>query len=287
MPKLVEDLTGKRFGRWTVSERAPDKIYSGRIVDMWHCICDCGAEKDIQGRCLRGGHTHSCGCYRSDWAKMNNKQRDISGETIGHIKVLSKNKETINGDGQVRFLWNCVCTICGEKYVVEHDKLVRGAYKICNCYNHRFPRSRFKALYPRLYSIYQNMRERCNNEKNPNYRNYGARGISICDDWLCSFDVFAEWSIGNGYDDSLSIDRIDVNDNYCPENCRWANNETQANNKRNNVYIYVDSEKMTISQASRKYGITVSTISKRLLSGWDTDKAIHTPTKARNRKEQL
>lgn len=115
----------------------------------------------------------------------------------------------------------------------------------------------------RLRNIWRGMKRRCNNPKEPCYSHYGARGITVCDDWLHNFGAFAEWSLANGYSDNLTIDRIDNNGNYCPENCRWITHDEQQRNRTNNVRIEHDGESKTISEWSRLLGISDKTLYKR------------------------
>lgn len=104
---------------------------------------------------------------------------------------------------------------------------------------------------------------RCEYEKHPHYHSYGGRGISVCDEWH-DYYLFKEWALKNGYSDEFSIDRIDVNSGYCPENCRFVTWDVQASNKRNNHFVEHLEEKLTISQFSRKYNIPKSTVRWRL-----------------------
>lgn len=108
------------------------------------------------------------------------------------------------------------------------------------------------------------MKNRCYNKKLKEYKNYGGRGIKICDEWKNDFLVFYKWSIENGYSDNLTIDRIDVNGNYEPSNCRWATIEMQANNKTNNHFITYNNQTLTINQWARKLNIPRETIKTRL-----------------------
>ena len=114
----------------------------------------------------------------------------------------------------------------------------------------------------RLYSIWRSMRQRCNSPKHKDYKHYGARGITICKEWD-SFPAFSDWATANGYSDNLSIDRIDVNGNYCPENCRWADNSTQSKNRRC-TQISFNGETHTIEEWSEIIGVSNSGIRYRI-----------------------
>lgn len=117
----------------------------------------------------------------------------------------------------------------------------------------------------RIYNIYRNMLSRCNNSDAKDYQRYGGRGIKICSEWENSYDCFYEWAMNNGYQDDLTIDRIDVNGDYEPNNCRWVDRKTQARNRRNNVII----EGKTIAEIAEERGLNSSTLYRRHESGID------------------
>ncbi len=120
----------------------------------------------------------------------------------------------------------------------------------------------------RLHRIWYSMRDRCNREKHSAYSNYGGRGIKVCKEWD-KYEAFRDWALTNGYSDSLTIDRIDVNGNYEPSNCRWATMKEQCANKRRNHFVTVNGEKMIVIECSRRYGIPKSTILAREKRGAD------------------
>lgn len=130
--------------------------------------------------------------------------------------------------------------------------------------------------YTKLYYIWSNMKDRCLNKNCKNYPSYGERGIKICENWLC-FEDFYEWSITNGYKEGLSIDRIDNDGDYCPENCRWTTMKQQCYNRRSNHYIEYNGKTQTITQWAEEYGLTEQVLSSRLRKGWDMDKALIEP----------
>lgn len=125
----------------------------------------------------------------------------------------------------------------------------------------------------RVYGIWEHIIQRCENPNDRNYKNYGGRGIQVCNEWHNSRS-FISWAYENGYDNSLSIDRIDVDGNYCPENCRWADLYTQRNNTKRNHIINVFGEALTLRQAADKYGMNYDTLKTRINRGVSPNVAV-------------
>ena len=124
------------------------------------------------------------------------------------------------------------------------------------------------------------MKERCDNPKVRNFKNYGGRGISVCEEWK-SFERFAEWALSNGYNDNLTIERIDNSKGYSPKNCRWITSFEQASNKRSNHLYTINGRTDTITNWARFYGIKPTTVFCRLYKGWSEYDALTTPLKAK------
>lgn len=129
----------------------------------------------------------------------------------------------------------------------------------------------------RLNNIYHSMKNRCNNPNNYKYKNYGARGIKVCDEWSQDFANFYNWAINNGYNDTLTIDRINVNGDYEPKNCQWITLREQFYNKTDNVYYIVDGERKCLSQLCKEYSMPYQTVRKRLDRGKNIEYALKTP----------
>ena len=133
----------------------------------------------------------------------------------------------------------------------------------------------------RLYRIYHSMKARCYNKNEPRYKDYGGRGISICDEWLESFDIFADWALENGYSDNLTIDRIDVNGNYEPNNCRWITLREQTMNKRTTVWVVYRGERVKLKELCDSKGLNYNTIHHRIKRGcFQADDIIDVPIKS-------
>lgn len=133
----------------------------------------------------------------------------------------------------------------------------------------------------RLYRIYNHMKSRCYNPNSTQYKWYGERGITICDEWLRSYDLFEKWAFTHGYRDDLTIDRIDVNKGYSPDNCRWVSKKEQSNNKRNNIVIMYKDKAKTLKQWCEELGRSYKTVWHRIHDlHWSVERALETKEKA-------
>lgn len=161
---------------------------------------------------------------------------------------------------------------------------MRGQYEKRGSSNPNFKDGRKST---RLYRIYNNMKSRCYNSRFPSYKNYGGRGISICPEWLEDFIVFRDWAIDNGYRDDLSIDRIDNNGDYEPNNCRWVTPYVQSNNTRRNHYITLAGKTLTLKEWADHFGISEKTVRDRIKRGWDIESALTVPSDPKYRKRVI
>lgn len=138
----------------------------------------------------------------------------------------------------------------------------------------------------RLYKVYMSMIHRCYYSKQPNYKNYGGRGIKVCDDWKKDYKVFEEWAIKSGYNPNAkygecTLDRIDFNGNYEPSNCRWITIQEQLNNYSRNVLITANGITLNVQQWAKKLGVNNATLRSRLKRGWSDEEIINTPLQKR------
>lgn len=172
------------------------------------------------------------------------KLKDLRNKQFGDLTVLNEPYIRVNN----ATYWKCKCK-CGTEKFIFSGNLISGNSTSCGC-------KRRKTNYRRLIVIFNAMKQRCYNKKHTKYKNYGGRGISICNEWLFNSNAFYSWAITNGYNDDLTIDRIDVNGNYEPSNCRWVTMKTQQNNRTNNKNITMRGQTKTLSQWSEEYGLT-------------------------------
>ena len=206
---------------------------------MWLCRCECGNERIVLGKCLRNGHTQSCGCLNRD---INSERSliDKTGERYGRLVVLSRAEDYVAPNGKHHVRWLCQCD-CGNQTVVDTGDLADGHTQSCGCYRVESAtdlNTTHGGSHDRLYKVYANMKNRCYNEKSDDYPYYGGRGIRICDEWRNDYAAFKEWAYANGYDETAekgecTIDRINVDGNYEPSNCRWVSMAEQSRNRRN------------------------------------------------------
>jgi hypothetical protein len=202
--------------------------------------------------------------------------KDLTGVKFGLLTVL--NYEGTNKNKKA--LWKCRCE-CGSIITTIGSYLRSGHTKSCGCTRHEKLMERNTThgmAHTHIHYVWIGMKQRCYNINHKNYQHYGGRGIIICEEWKNSFENFYNWAINNGYNDNLSIDRIDVNGNYEPINCRWVDMKTQQNNKRNNHNVEIDGEIHTIAEWSKLNNIDTHTISSRVhRNHWDPIDAVTIP----------
>jgi hypothetical protein len=201
---------------------------------------------------------------------MPQKVIDITGQKFNRLTVIErshfKNKNTY---------WKCICE-CGNETIIRGRAIRNGETKSCGCLNKEVVSKNSKTLKLKhggcvkknsLYTAWMNIKGRCSNKNKPEYKNYGGRGIRMYSSWKNDFSEFKEWALNNGYEEGLTIDRIDVNGNYEPNNCKWATRTEQANNKRNTVYVMYEGELRSINEVSKLTGLRQQLLQSRKKKG--------------------
>lgn len=202
------------------------------------------------------------------------KFQDLSGSRFGRLTVKHRTENSSTGHTR----WLCVCD-CGQERINSSYDLKTGKVVSCGCFhsesvtetNTTHGKSKSK-----LFHVWCSMRDRCRRKTCKAYKNYGGRGISVCDEWL-DYEVFYRWAIENGYAEGLTIDRIDVNGNYEPSNCRWITKAAQASNTRKSIRIEYKGTAHTAIEWSRILGVNYTTLLKRIHAGWDVEDAFERP----------
>lgn len=189
-------------------------------------------------------------------------RKDLTGQRFGRLTVL----EFVSNEYSKSY-WRCQCD-CGNEIIASGSNLKSENVQSCGCKQQekRFMQIHGKAK-TRLYSVWKSMKHRCYNIKDKNYKHYGKRGIMVCDEWQKDFQAFYDWAMSSGYKDTLTIDRIDVNGNYEPLNCRWVDMKTQARNKTNNVMIECKGATVCLTEAADILGISKHTLRSRYRNG--------------------
>lgn len=208
---------------------------------------------------------------------------DLDNKRFGRLTVIKFSHRDIvvnkNNNTQYYYYYLCLCD-CGKESLVEYHNLVNGGTKSCGCLKKEVDAKKLLThglSGTRLHKIWKGIRKRCSNNKWKQWKDYGGRGISLCKEWD-NYINFYNWSINNGYEDTLTIDRIDNNGNYEPSNCRWVDNIQQANNSRRNITFEYLGEKITLINACRKYNLNYRCIHSRVKRGINPVDALNTGT---------
>lgn len=200
---------------------------------------------------------------------------NLEGTRFGRLVVMSRARNVCK-----KTAWNCVCD-CGNSCVVRSASLRRGLTRSCGCLKHdetvkrNIESVKHNATKTRLFRIWSGMKTRCLNKSSKDWTNYGGRGVKVCEDWKNSFIEFKTWALSAGYSDELTIDRIDANGNYCPENCRWVPSQKQSANRRCNI----THDGVCVSEWCRRTGNSFAAVIKRIHNGWDVERALFTPVR--------
>lgn len=206
------------------------------------------------------------------------KKIELLGQRFGRLVVIGeapKQKHLV--------AWVCKCD-CGNTTVVPTQSLRRNLSRSCGCLRDETNSLRItkhKGWGTRMYYIWQSMIQRCTNPNSKAYKDYGGRGITVCEEWKNDFQSFYDWAMVYGYTDELTIDRIDNNKGYSPDNCRWTTPKEQANNTRQNHYITYNGITKTISQWAEEIQIPHTILRGRLRMGWSIERMLTTPSRRR------
>lgn len=205
-------------------------------------------------------------------------QYDLTGKQFGRWLV----KEYVGKEK-----WLCICE-CGNQKIVKGRNLRSGESKSCGCL-HKEIISRNSTKHgltnTRIYKAWLNMKSRCYNPNVPKFKNHGGKGITVCNEWL-NFENFCKWSMENGYDAKLTIDRINNELGYGPDNCRWSTYKEQNNNTKQNHIISFNGKSQTIAQWADELGFVYNTLAERIRRGWSIEEAFNHPVQHHCEKEK-
>ena len=235
-----------------------------------------------------------------------NPGKYVAGYEDEFVTIKKRIEDTFRPSGETVRNYICICKECGKEFSTSHTMIRDHFATFCKeCKKERRKEKKNKYYGTRIYSIWRSMLNRCYWEKHKHYNNYGGRGIAVCDEWRFNSSAFGDWAISNGYADNLSIDRIDNNGNYCPENCRWVTWKEQMKNRRpfsrntssrkannrkinskrsQNALIEINGIIKTRNEWCDFYGISRKTVDKRIYElKWDVVEAITTPPRKRGK----
>jgi hypothetical protein len=276
--KSDEVIIGQRFDKLTVLEKE-FKLFGHypRPVCVCKCSCVCGNITEVDVYSLLSKNTKSCGCN-----KHRSKTNDLTGRRFGRLTVLEISDKHIKPSGQKCNMWKCKCD-CGVIKTVWATSLSSGETLSCGCLRDEksieasttHGLSKFEHA---EYKTWLSMKSRCNNQNNNDYKNYGGRGIKVCDKWSgeMGFKNFID-DMGKRPGSNYSLDRINVDGNYEPTNCKWSTKIEQNQNKRTSIIVIYNGTDINLMELARTLDINYATLKKRYRAGWTIEKMTTTP----------
>lgn len=266
----ARDVIGQRFGRLIVTGF---KFESGRTKYRAVCRCDCGNTKEIYVYSLLKGDTRSCGCLNAELVATRclgeQHHKNLTGKRFGRLEVICR---VGTGPGRSA-LWECRCD-CGRIIKTTAHSLRICGTKSCGCLQKETVRAimtKHGMYQSATYGIWEGVISRCNNPNNHAYNYYGGRGITVCDRWKSFENFLIDMGERPG---RKTIDRINVNGDYEPGNCRWASMKEQRRNCRNTVFYEFNGQKKILPDWAEEFGINMGTVKSRLTRGWTLDRAL-------------
>lgn len=244
---------GGKYGKLTIIEQVKDPKHT-----KYRYRCECGNEGIRRGDQIFKAESPSCGCDIG-CGKRRKKVNQIINTIINNCKI--KNGYYLETEsGRRRLYAMCECLKCHNTFDIRYDTLKSLHGNNCPHCNikaigelHRKPHRDHK-----LWRVWWAIKGRCYNKKDKRYDDYGGRDIKLCKEWLSNFETFYDWSMDNGYKQGLTIDRIDVNGNYEPNNCRWVDMKTQNSNTRRNFFLWYNDKWCTVEEIAKIENISTS-----------------------------
>lgn len=271
---LKENPIGVRVGKLKILREIERATHpNGRTSRRFECICDCGNKTYALLDNLKKYHSTSCGHCGRD----NKEIEVVPNQKFGMLTIIREvEPKTDKKGGKIRYV-ECVCE-CGKICKVRLHALRQARVRSCGCLRaeatKKYTKHGLANRHP-LYGIWKGMKERCVNPNSFAYKDYGGRGIAVCDQWLHNFSNFHEWCISNRWREGLSIDRIDNDKGYSPDNCRFVDIFTQARNKRNNRQItYKGKIWHSVAQFCSDMNIPYRRFYQRIKRGMSVEKAV-------------
>lgn len=244
------DYTGKTIKDIYIIKRNKEDFekYSkiGGHDPIYDCKCLlCGKLFSKNITAIKKNKFGNCGCYMI--------RHDLTNKTFGNLTVI----KNIGSNAHKEMVWECRCN-CGETVFATYHALINGLVLYCKKCRYKIiggKNRKYVKFSKRLFECYTNLKTRCSNKKQDTKNRYINRGITMCEEWRKDYNTFQNWALQNGYNDTLTIDRIDNGKGYFPENCRWVDRVVQANNRRTNVFIEFNGETKTMAMWSKELKI--------------------------------